>query len=95
MAVIVAESPCRSSDAGRRVPSPAVEAVGVQHRYPGRDGGTVEAIASIDLQVAAGELVALLGPSGCGKSTLLRILSGLIQPSGGAVALSGAAPATG
>jgi NitT/TauT family transport system ATP-binding protein len=93
VAVIVAESPCRPSDAGRRVSSPAVEAVGVQHRYPGRDGGTVEAIASIDLQVAAGELVALLGPSGCGKSTLLRILSGLIQPSGGTVAMSGAAPA--
>jgi NitT/TauT family transport system ATP-binding protein len=75
------------------VPSPAVEAVGVQHRYPGRDGGAVDAIASIDLQVAAGELVALLGPSGCGKSTLLRILSGLIQPTSGSVSLSGAAPA--
>jgi NitT/TauT family transport system ATP-binding protein len=91
--MIVAESPCRSSDAGRPVPSPAVEALGVQHRYPGRDGTAVEAIAGIDLQVAAGELVALLGPSGCGKSTLLRIVSGLIQPSGGTVALSGAVPA--
>jgi putative spermidine/putrescine transport system ATP-binding protein len=43
------------------------------------------AVSDIDLDVAAGELVALLGPSGCGKSTLLRIISGFIRQTQGRV----------
>jgi putative spermidine/putrescine transport system ATP-binding protein len=43
------------------------------------------AVSDINLDVAAGELVALLGPSGCGKSTLLRILSGFIRQTQGRV----------
>lgn len=41
--------------------------------------GRVKALDAIDLQVATGEVVAILGPSGCGKSTLLRAVAGL-QP---------------
>ena len=44
-----------------------------------------------DLQVAAGERVAILGPSGAGKSTLLRLLSRELAPSGGQVRLQGRA----
>jgi NitT/TauT family transport system ATP-binding protein len=42
-------------------------------------------LASLDLQVAAGEFVVVIGPSGCGKTTLLRLASGLLPPSAGRV----------
>jgi NitT/TauT family transport system ATP-binding protein len=44
-----------------------------------------EALAGIDLVIAAGEFLSLLGPSGCGKSTLLRLVAGLIAPSTGTI----------
>jgi putative spermidine/putrescine transport system ATP-binding protein len=49
------------------------------------------AVREINLDVAGGELVALLGPSGCGKSTLLRIMSGFIRQSEGRVLFDGEA----
>jgi ABC-type lipoprotein export system ATPase subunit len=49
----------------------------------------VAALDSVDLQIAAGESVALLGPSGSGKSTLLQILGCLDQPSAGSYRLDG------
>ena len=47
-------------------------------------------IQDLDLQVRAGEFVALLGPSGCGKTTLLRIIAGLLTADTGRVTLDGA-----
>jgi putative spermidine/putrescine transport system ATP-binding protein len=47
--------------------------------------GNFVAVRDISLEVAGGELIALLGPSGCGKSTLLRIISGFIRQSEGRV----------
>jgi NitT/TauT family transport system ATP-binding protein len=61
---------------------------GVTRRF----GATV-ALAPVDLEVGAGEFVALVGPSGCGKTTLLRVVADLDTPSGGQVLVDGEAPA--
>ena len=51
----------------------------------GREGAPRNVLSDINLDIAAGEIVALLGPSGCGKSTLLRQISGLDVPDVGSV----------
>jgi len=51
--------------------------------------GQRTALASVDLDIPAGQLVSLLGPSGSGKSTLLRIVAGLEQPAVGRVTYDG------
>jgi putative spermidine/putrescine transport system ATP-binding protein len=51
--------------------------------------GTMLAANNISLDVAAGELVALLGPSGCGKTTLLRIIAGFQPQTAGSVLFDG------
>src|SRR5260221_6632900 len=56
----------------------------ISHRF-----GEFVAVRDINLDVAGGELVALLGPSGCGKSTLLRIMSGFIRQTEGRVLFDG------
>jgi NitT/TauT family transport system ATP-binding protein len=51
--------------------------------------GATEVVASFDLNVAEGELVAFLGPSGCGKTTLMRMVGGLEAPTSGRILLRG------
>ncbi|MFF6791056.1 ABC transporter ATP-binding protein [Streptomyces filamentosus] len=54
--------------------------------------GRVEALRRIDLEVAAGETIALMGRNGAGKSTLLSALVGMIAPTGGTVRVAGLVP---
>jgi sulfate transport system ATP-binding protein len=52
--------------------------------------GNFTALKNVNLDIASGELLALLGPSGCGKTTLLRIIAGLESPDSGSIHFSGA-----
>lgn len=63
---------------------PAIRAVGLTKTY--RSGeGTLVVFADLNLEVAAGEKLALVGESGSGKSTLLHLLGGLDRPTEGAI----------
>ena len=64
---------------------------GVGVRFRGAVG-EVEALRGVDLEVRAGEIVALIGPSGCGKSTLLRLAADLLSPTEGALRVVGTSP---
>ncbi|MGE0339687.1 MAG: ABC transporter ATP-binding protein [Xanthobacteraceae bacterium] len=61
----------------------------LEKRYSTRDGGPVQALTDINLEVPENELLSVVGPSGCGKSTLLRILAGLDTPTSGSVTING------
>ncbi len=61
----------------------AVRVAGLEHVYP--DGH--RALAGVDLEVAAGERVAVLGPNGAGKTTLMLALNGVLTPTRGTVTI--------
>ncbi len=64
---------------------PIVTCRGITKRFA---NGTV-ALSDVTLDVFEHQFLSLLGPSGCGKSTLLRLIAGLSEPSGGAIAWQG------
>ena len=68
--------------------TPVLRARGLRKEY-GKGEGLVRAVDGVDLDVSAGETVAVMGPSGCGKSTLLHLLGGLDRTSAGEVWLAG------
>jgi len=64
---------------------PIIEGRAIEKSYPQPDGTRIQVVGLTDFSIEPGKIIALLGASGCGKSTLLRILSGLTQPSSGAL----------
>ena len=67
---------------------PVIRTSGLTRHYT-RNKQTIEAVRGLDLEVAAGELVAFLGPNGAGKSTTLRMLTTLIAPTAGTAEVAG------
>ena len=61
-----------------------MEAKGISKSFPG-----VKALSNVDVNIRAGEVVALLGENGAGKSTLIKVLSGVYQPDAGELFLEG------
>ena len=59
------------------------------HKSYQRGGQEIPVLMGIELEVAAGEFVALMGPSGSGKSTLLNLIAGIDKPTAGTIEMAG------
>ncbi|MCC7367771.1 MAG: ATP-binding cassette domain-containing protein [Chloroflexi bacterium] len=59
-----------------------------------REAVDVAAVAGVSFTVAPGEMVGYVGPNGAGKSTTIKMLTGILQPSGGHVRVAGLDPAS-
>ena len=70
------------------MPAPAISARNLTLTL-GSSAAPVEILKGIDLDIAQGDVVALLGPSGSGKSSLMAVLSGLERASGGELTVAG------
>jgi ABC-2 type transport system ATP-binding protein len=62
----------------------AIRAEGLSKRF-----GGLEALAPLDLEVEAGEVLGYLGPNGAGKTTTIRLLLGLLRPTSGKAEIFG------
>ena len=84
---VLSEKGVSGSDGAKRIPA-IIEASGVRKSYDSGDV-KVNALKGLDLDIAKGEMVAVMGPSGCGKTTLLNCLSGLDEADDGEIAIEG------
>ena len=71
-----------------QAPAGAVRLTDVERTFPTKDGART-VLRDVDIELAAGEIVAVVGPSGCGKSTLLRLIGGLDSATNGSITLDG------
>ncbi|MGC1495272.1 MAG: ABC transporter ATP-binding protein [Sulfitobacter sp.] len=65
----------------------SIENLSMRFELP--NGGAVQALKGVTLDLKAGELLSVLGPSGCGKTTLLNIVAGFLAPTDGRMVLNG------
>src|SRR5690606_20135318 len=70
-------------------PEPVAMLTGVHHGYRTVAGGLSPVLVDLDLQLNAGERIALVGTNGAGKTTLMKLLTGLIVPRRGTVTVDG------
>jgi len=75
-------------DAPTDSPTPAVRVRGARRTFAA-ELAPVRALRGIDLDVTAGDFVAITGPSGCGKSTLLNVIAGLDTVDDGSIEVAG------
>lgn len=61
----------------------------ISMRFDLPNGGSVQALKNVTLNLRPGELMSVLGPSGCGKTTLLNIVAGFLAPTEGKIELNG------
>jgi len=78
--VIGAVDPAREADMG----GPAIKILGLRKSF-----GEKEAVAGIDLEIAAGSFAGLVGPNGAGKTTSLSMMTGLLRPDAGQILING------
>lgn len=71
-----------------KLAQPIIQVQEVNKEY-GKGKNTVAALKDVNIEIQAGEFVAIVGPSGCGKSTLLHVMAGLEQPTSGRILLDG------
>ncbi len=60
----------------------------ISMRFDLPNGGSVQALKNVTLDIKSGELMSVLGPSGCGKTTLLNIVAGFLAPTEGQIVLN-------
>jgi peptide/nickel transport system ATP-binding protein len=89
-------APAGPQAAARPAGEPLLEVAGVTKHFPVTDGflfkrqvGAVQAVDGVDFTVHAGEALGLVGESGCGKSTTGRLVTRLLEPSGGRITYRG------
>ena len=75
------------SEPGSTAGFPAVELLGVAKSF-----GSLQALRGVDMQITAGEVVAMLGPNGAGKTTAISLMLGSRRPTRGEVRLFGLPP---
>jgi D-xylose transport system ATP-binding protein len=75
--------------ASRKPPRQAPGEPVISLRNVSKNFGAVSALTDIELDVHAGEVVALVGDNGAGKSTLVKVLAGVHQPSSGSISFMG------